>query len=145
MYLDSQLLFSDAQALSATAASTNLVDLGVDANQGIGEPLAVVITVDVAADGTTTDETYAFALQTDDNSSFSSAATILSRTIGYASLTAGSQHVIPVPADTSLERYVRLNYTLGGTTPTVTVTAALVPQKFLQNYQAVADGVTITS
>ena len=43
MYTDAQNLFSDAQALTVTADSTNVIDLGVDRNVGQGEPLAVVI------------------------------------------------------------------------------------------------------
>ena len=143
MYIDSQHLFSDAQALTATAASTNVIDLGVDGNVGIGEPMAVVLSLDVAADGTTGDETYAVALQTDDNSSFSSAAQIGSATITRGDA-AGSRYIIPVPMDTTGERYLRLNYTLGGTTPTVTVTAFLIPASMIQNYVAYADGFTIS-
>ena len=133
MIIDSQNLLSDAQALTASAASTNIVDLGSDRNIGIGKSMAVVITVDVAADGTTTDETYTFAVQADDNAAFSSAANVVSRTIGYASLTAGSQHVLPIPPDTSMERYLRLYATLGGTTPSVTITADLKPMDMIQN------------
>lgn len=125
MYVDANLLLSDAQALTATAASTNLVDFNVDRDMGRGEPLALVITVDVLADGTTTDETYAFAIETDDNAAFSSATALVSRTIGYADLTAGSQHIIPFTL--SNERYVRLYATLGGTTPSVTITAHIAP------------------
>ena len=65
MYVDSNLLLSDAQALTASGASTDVLDLKVDADMGRGEPVALVIVVDVAADGTTTDETYSFALDRD--------------------------------------------------------------------------------
>jgi len=144
MLLDSQNLFSDAQAFTASAASTNLIDLGSEVELGIGEPMAVVITVDVAADGTTTDETYAFAVQADSTAAFSSAATVVSRTIGYAALTAYSQHVIPIPPDTSMERFVRLYATLGGTTPTITLTAALMPMSMIQNNVVHPDAITIS-
>lgn len=133
MIIDSQNVFSSAQAITASGASTNLIDLGADNNLGIGEAMAVVITVDTAADGTTTDETYKFGVQADDNSSFSSPATVVERTIGYAALTAGSKHVIPIPPDTSMERYVRLYATLGGTTPSITFSAHLMPMSMLQN------------
>ena len=76
MFLDGQNLYSDAQALTATAASTNLIDHGSDRDLGIGEPLVAVIVVDVALDDTNADETYSAVVQTDDNSSFSSAATV---------------------------------------------------------------------
>ena len=142
MILDSYNQFSDAQALTATAASTNSIDLGVD-NVGIGEPLAVLISLDVAADDADADETYSVALETDDNDSFSSATVIGSRTIPAGSA-AGSKFVISVPADSSAERYVRLNYTLGGTTPSVTVTAFLQPQNMLDNYEKYPNAYTIS-
>jgi len=127
MLIDSRLEFSDAQALTETAASTNLVDLGGDRDIGPGRTLYVVLTVDVAADFTTGNETYAVALQTDDNVGFSSAVTLASRSIAAAALAQGSQHVIPVTLTN--ERYLRLNYTLGGTSPTVTVSAWLTDQE----------------
>lgn len=143
MILDAHNLFSDAQALTATAASTNLIDLGADNNVGIGEPMVVVLQLDVAADDTTGDETYSVALQTDDNSSFSSATSVGSATITRGDA-AGTRYVISVPPSTSLERYVRVYYTLAGTTPTATVTAYMIPQSFLQNDVYYADGITIS-
>lgn len=144
MYIDSQLLFSDAQAVSADAGSTNVIDLGAAANVFAGEPMAVVIVVDVAADGTTTDETYEFQIETDDNAAFSSATDVLLHSIGYASLTAGSKHILPIPAGATLERYIRLYYNVGGTSPSVTVTAFLQPLSMVDNYKAYADNITIS-
>lgn len=143
MYLDAQGLFSDAQALTATAVSTNVVDLGVDGNLGIGEPMSVVIVLDVAADAANSDETYVVALQTDDNVGFSSATSIGSATITRGDA-AGTRYVIPLAADTGAERYIRLNYTLGGTTPSATVTSFLIPTSMIQNYVSYADGFTIS-
>ena len=146
MIIDGQNLFSDAQALTASAASTNLIDL-ISANKlGTGEPMAVVITVDVAADGTTTNETYAFKLETDDNAAFSSATLVAgtSLTVTYGNLTAGSQHVIVIPPGASVEQYLRLYATLGGTTPSVTITATLVPMKSIANLDLYPDNVTIS-
>jgi len=143
MYLDAQLLFSDAQALTATAASTNIVDLGVDGNIGIGEPMAVVVVVDVALDDTTGDETYVIDVEADDNSGFSSATTIATKTATRGDA-AGTRYVLSLPADDSAERYIRVNYTLGGTTPTGTVTAFLIPQNMIQNDKYYADGFTIS-
>lgn len=143
MFIDSQGQFSDGQALNATAASTNLIDTGVDGNIGIGEAMAVLLVLDVAADDTNSDETYSVALQTDDNSSFSSATQIGSATITRGDA-AGTKYVIPIPADQTAERYLRLNYTLGGTTPTVTVTATLIQQSNIDNYVQYDNGYTIS-
>lgn len=127
MLIDSRLEFSDGQALTATAASTNVINLSQDRNIGPGRTMYVVLTVDVAADYTTEDETYAVAVQTDDNAAFSSATTIASRTIAAADLAAGAKHVIGFPY--ANEQYLRLNYTLGGTTPSVTLNAWLTDQE----------------
>lgn len=143
MYLDKQLQFSDAQAVTSTAASTNYIDFGVDGNVGIGEPMAVVVIVDVALDDTTGDETYVISLEADDNSSFSSAATILSKTVTRGDA-AGTKYVLPIPADTSAERYLQVKYTHGGTSPTGTYTAFLIPQSMIQNSVVYADGFTIS-
>lgn len=144
MIIDAQLLFSDAQALTGTAVSTNIIDLGSDRNIGIGEPLAVVIVVDVALDRTTADETYAVTIQADDNSGFSSAATVSGPTslLTYA---VGTRFVIALGPDTLTERYIRLNYTLGGTTPLGTITAFLTPLKMAAISENVyyADAITI--
>jgi hypothetical protein len=143
MFVDAQTLFSDAQALTVTAASTNLIDFGSDRDMSKGEPLDVVIVVDVAADGTTTDETYSFAIQTDSDVAFGSATTLASRAITYGELTLGSIHTIPVP--NTNERYMRLYYTLGGTTPTVTVTAFLQPHALVEESRVTyPDGFTIS-
>lgn len=126
MWIDSRLEFSDAQALTTTAASTNSIDLSSDRDVGPGRPMWVVISVDVAADDTTGDETYVVDLQTDDNSAFSSATSIAQITIARGTV-AGTKFVIGWPY--ANEQHVRLNYTLGGTTPTVTLSAWVTDQE----------------
>jgi len=142
MYIDSTLKFSDAQALTATADSTNVIDLGTDRNIGKGEPMALVISVGVAADGTTTDETYQFQLETDDNAAMSSSTIIGDLTIGYADLTLGSKHVIPMGLTN--ERYLQVVYTLGGTTPTITVDAWLSPMSLIDATDEYPSGFTVS-
>ncbi|MCW3505653.1 Bbp16 family capsid cement protein [Burkholderia cenocepacia] len=138
MYIDSLLEFSRAQALSASGASTNIIDLGSDRDIGPGRPLWVVVAVAVAADNTTGDETYSIALQTDDNAAFSSPTTIATLAPAAASMPAGSRFVIGMPF--ANERYLRLNYTLGGTTPSVTLNAFLTDQD-PASWQAYPDGI----
>lgn len=144
MIIDAQLLFSDSQALTATAVSTNVIDLSSDRNVGIGKPLAIVIVVDVALDRTTGDETYAVTLQTDDNAAFSSAATVTGP-VSLLQYTVGSRFVIAIPPNIDTERYLRLNYTLGGTTPTGTLTAFIQPLDMIGVGENVyyADAITI--
>lgn len=145
MFLDAQALFSDAQALTASAASTNIMDLGVARNVFDGEPMAVLMTVDVAADTASGNETYAFSIQCDDNSGFSSATSLINaHAISGSALTLGSQHIIPIPVGQTVEQYLRVYYTLGGTTPSVTVTATLMPLSMISKRKFYADAITIS-
>ena len=125
MFIDSQLLLSDAQALTATADSTNVIDLGSDRDVGRGCPMALFISVDVAADVASGNETYQFQLETDDNAGMSSSTIVADATIDKTALTAGSRHVIPMGITN--ERYLQGVYTLGGTSPSVTITASVQP------------------
>ena len=144
MILDAHNQLSDSQALTATAASTNIIDFGSDRNIGIGEQLALLVNVEVAADFTTGDETYSVAIQADDNASFSSATTVASFSI-IGGTAAGTKFVQLIPADQTTERFLRLNYTLAGTSPSVTVSAHIIPaNNGVDNYVAYADGFTIS-
>ncbi len=142
MILDAQLLFSDAQALTVTAASTNVYDAGSDRNLGIGEKLAVQVTVDVAAAG---GGTLTIALQTDDNVGFATPTTVATTAaLAAAALAAGAKVILPVPPDTVIERFLRLNYTLVTMTG-ITVTAFLTPAEFTSSEGVYyADAITIT-
>lgn len=142
MILDFQNQMSDAQALTATAVSTDVLDLDRDDNIGKGEPMAVVVPVVVAADYTTTDETYQFTVQTSTDEAFSSPITVVdSGTINGDVLTAGYKVVLPIGH--SNERYLRVSYTLGGTTPSVTVDAYLVPLSDIDSWEANTSGYSI--
>jgi hypothetical protein len=110
MLRDAQWVLSDAQAVTTAAAtaSTNVYDtLGpAPSNLGIGEELWVVCSINttVTSDGSAT---VAFALQTDDNESFSSATTIHSvSAIAKATLVAGYR-VFAIRLPTNCERYIR--------------------------------------
>ena len=143
MILDKELQFSDSVALTASANSS-VVTLGSASRLFAGEPMCVVINVEVAADFTSANETYAFALQTDDNSGFTSATSLVSRTIAASSLTAGSLHTLAVPVELNQEGFLRLAYTLGGTTPSVTVSAHLEPQSGVEKFAVYPDNSQIS-
>lgn len=142
MYIDAQQLFSDSQALVATAVSTNIIDFSQDRDIGIGKALAIVIVVKVALDRTTGDETYAVTVQTDDNAGFASPATLVGP-VSLLTYAAGTKFVIPIPPDKATERYMRLNYTLGGTTPLGTLTAFLTSLDMIQNENVYNDAINI--
>lgn len=125
MLIDNLLTFASALAITATGDATSCIDLKASGMLGNGKPMQVVIKVDVAADFTTGDETYAFSVTTDDNAALSSDTTIATKTILATALTAGSLHVIDIPENVATERYLGLVATLGGTTPSITYTAWL--------------------
>lgn len=145
MFIDSQLLLSDAQAISADAVSTNTVDTGAAGNDiTIGQELVIAIQVDVAADFTTGDETYVFEAIQSAAANLGSPDILASRAILAADLTAGSIHYLPLPAGAKTKRYLGLNYNVGGTSPSVTCTAFIQPANQVQAFKAYADGFTIS-
>lgn len=125
MILDRETAFSQSQALTGTTlvASTDTIDLSAIRQIGIGEDLYIVLNFEVAAGGTT--PTITVALQTDDNSAFSSATTVSTLMNAVTTPGASSQLVFPIPYQ-GLERHIRLAYTQGGTTPTTTLSAHVV-------------------
>ena len=157
MILDSQLQFSNSQALTATALSTNVIDLSVDRNIGTGEPMAVVFNVEVAADQTTGDEDYTFDIETASDAGITTARKLLGRRIFQSGtptapaenadlLVAGFVFALPIPSGglSESERYLGVRYTLAGTTPSVTVSAHLIPMRQIQNAVVYPNNYTIT-
>lgn len=127
MYMDKRLQVSTQQALTGTdpVPSTDVIDLSVLRLVGPGEPLWWVIAARVALAGTT--PTLDIKAQTDDNSGFSSAADLVAYPqLAAAGFTLGTRLVLPFTFTN--ERYLRLLYTMGGTTPTATVDAWLTNQ-----------------
>lgn len=91
MLIDIQNQFSNAQAITASAASTNYIDLASIRNIGVGERLYIVFHVTTAFTDSGSDSTVTPSLQTDDNTAFSSAAT--ARTYDtFAALTAANTY-----------------------------------------------------
>lgn len=145
MYLDKELQLCASQALSIDAVSSDTLDLAVAGRAlGNGEPLAVLVNVEVAADATTGNETYQFDLITDDDSALGSPTILASYVKTAAALAAGTNHILPLPAGVSLLRYLGLNFDGGGTTPTVTVSAWLIRQSDADKYKAYANASRIT-
>lgn len=134
MILSNQQIFSDGQAITADAASTNTIDLGATGTPpfddaalvrdiGKGEPIPILIQVTEAFDNLTN---LKISLQVDDNTSFSSATEVASETILLADLVAGkTTNMQCIPKGTN-ERYMRLYYDVTGTAPTAgKITAAI--------------------
>ncbi len=139
MITSQNLIYSDKQAITATAASTNVIDHGAngtvygatapvrrDQGKGGKVPILIQITEDFAGATALTVE-----VQVSANEAFSSPKTVASATrSGAANLKAGAQFSIDrLPLGTD-ERYSRLNYV-----PTGTVTAGRVTAQITMGNQ----------
>ena len=126
MIIDNTLVFSDSQAITATAASTNVIDLTApgtpagsstalkrDIGEGCGAKVSTQITQ--AFNNLTS---LNIALQVATDAAFTTPVTVASRTYLLAELTLGARLDFPAefPVGTNLE-FVRLNYTVAGTAP----------------------------
>lgn len=118
MILDKQLEFSDAQAVTSTAISTNVVDLGDDVttrNIGGTEPAYLVVQTDTTATDTSSDATLTVTLESDSTANLATSATVhwTSATMAFATFaTAGTTlAVVPLPFG-AYERYLGVRYTV---------------------------------
>ncbi|GGE55686.1 hypothetical protein GCM10007276_35950 [Agaricicola taiwanensis] len=127
MIFDKTTLFSDAQAVTASAASTHVVDLGAtdrvlgasanlrrDIGRGTPVPLSVQVVEDFAGLTSLT-----VAIQTSDDAAFGSGVTThaSSGAVPVAELKAGwtsTLHYMPPAGPEGMKRYLRLNYTVAG-------------------------------
>lgn len=143
MILDAHNLFSDAQAITANAASTNLIDLGAARDIGTGENLYCVLIVDTAFTDSGSNSTGAVTLQTDDNASFSSALDAQLLFTIATNAAAGTLYAARLAPGAINERYCRLNYVMsGGDFSAGAVTAFFTHD--VQKYVSYADGITIS-
>ncbi len=142
MYIDSMLQFSADQALTGTSLvpSTSHIDLGHSQLIGPGHPLWVVILAKVGLGGTDT-PTIAIALQHDDVTGFGSVATIQAlAALGAAAFATGTRIVMPMPWHPANKRFLRMAYTMTGTSPTATVDAFLTDQEPV-SWKSFPDGI----
>ena len=157
MILDAQNQFSDSQAITVDAVGTNVIDLGEDRSLGNGEPMAVVFTVEVDADQTTGDEDYTFDVEYATDAAQTTGRQLIGRRVFESGtptapaqdadlLVAGFKFVIPIPPTnlSESERYLGIRYDVTGTTPTITVSAHLVPQAGIDIRNVYPDNITIS-
>lgn len=130
MFIDKTLQVSNEQAVTATAASTDVIDFGqLNPDVGMTDQCSMVITVDETATAAGA-ATVTFAVQDSaDNATFADVA--VTAAIGKATLVAGYQLVIPMP--TKLRRYCRVNYTVATGPLTAGKFSAQVVTGFQQN------------
>lgn len=114
MYVDDLLLFSDAQAITSAAGSTNTVDCGVAGGRdlGTGKELYVVVSVDVAFTDAGSNSTLSVALEGDSTSTFTPDGTQTLFTIPALAAAGATYYAKLDPgADPLAYRYLRLYYT----------------------------------
>lgn len=150
MRLDKELTFSDAQAVTVSGVSTNVINLGGAFNLGVGREMALEVTLGTIAKGSDADETYTIDLETDDNEGITSASGVGSQpviTIPRLS-PAGTKFSFVLPkslvAGMTNEQFLRLRYKTTGTNPAVTLDARLVPADHIGNAPTYASGFSIS-
>lgn len=142
MLVDAQLLFSDAQAITAAAASTNIIDVAAARDLGTGQDLYVVVCVDVAFTDGSSDSTLAVALECDSTDSFTPDSTRTLFTFPALSAVGDKKIAKLGPGDLNY-RYARLYYTpANGNLTTGSVTAFITHN--VDSYTSYADGITIS-
>jgi len=146
MFLDNDLALSSSQAVSSTGVGTNTIDLAAARSVGSGEPVSVLFVVEVAADQTSGDEDYQFDVEFASAANQGSGQQSVGRRLFESGtptapaqnadlLVAGFQFSINIPpvSGDEDERYLGVRYTLSGTSPSVTVSAYVVPTALLDN------------
>jgi len=125
MIFSAQQLFSDDQAVTATAVSTNVVDMGaagtpygaaaaLNADKGKGNYVPILVQVTEAFNTLTS------LVITIETGSTASLGTVLSsQTIALAGLTVGKQLAVQVLPHGATARYLGVRYTVVGSNPTL--------------------------
>jgi hypothetical protein len=113
--LDRQVLFSNDQVITASTASTDIIDLGSTRDVGAGEMSTVLILVTQAFDNLTS---LTVALQTLATENFASPVQLTAATLPLADLFAGARFPITM-VPRGVLRYLRLYFTVTGSAPTV--------------------------
>ena len=121
MILDYKNMFSKDQAVTATAVSTNIIDLG-PGDAGPSERISLFVTADPEFDGT---GTLSVALQAADDSAMTSPVTVASFAVTNDALTAGGK-LVASRLPHGCKRYLQLKYTVTGTITDGKLTAGLV-------------------
>ena len=111
MYVDSQLEFSDGQAVTAAAESTNIIDLSIARDIAVGEQLYVAINVTVAMTDSGSDSTLTVDAYYDSTETMTPDAQ--QRLLIIPALSAiGFQVYVPLsPHLSTTYRYLALQYT----------------------------------
>lgn len=116
MIVDQFLRVSDAQAITADAASTNTIDLSQARDIGEGKPLYAVFTVTQAFNNLTS---MLVEVIVSDNADLSSPVILAMQNTLLAGLAVGNQYIVVVPPQIASlgKRYLGAYYDITGTAP----------------------------
>lgn len=134
--LDKQLQYSDKQAVTVTAVSTNVVDAGATKNPAIGRDLGagtpLYLFVNVSQTFTAAGAATLTATLQDsaDNSTFADVASV--GPLSLAQLTAGKGFNVGFPVPT--RRYTRVNYTVATGPMTAGIVSAHIVDGVVYNF-----------
>lgn len=116
MILDRENEFSDAQAVTSTAISTNVIDLGDDAvTRNIGDGIYLVVQTDTAATDVSSDATLTVTLESDSTSNLATSPTVHFSTgaLAFAAFSPAGTMIAQVMLPRGeYERYVGVRYTV---------------------------------
>lgn len=118
MILDIQNEFSDGQAVTSTAISTNVIDLGSTntlKDIGAGESVYLVVQTIVAATDTSSDATLTVSLESDSTENLATSATVHFTTgaLAFAAFSPAGTVLAAVRLPVgSYERYLGVRYTV---------------------------------
>ena len=136
MLFDKETMFSDDQAVTTTASSTNVYDFGADgddyANVGLRRAVIRCQVTETFAGGTSLQVQVRTGATTSPTTVVVSSAAIVT-----ASLVAGYQFQISVPLPRQLLRYMDLNYVVVGTHTAGKITAGLMADAGQDSYDEV--------
>lgn len=114
MFVDANTIMSNAQAITASAASTEYINRGAKGSS-VAHPTFVVVQT---GDAFNTLTSLTIALQCHEDSAFGTGVkTLVSTSVLLAGLTANTR-VFAVQIPPGCEQYLRLYYTVVGTNPT---------------------------
>ncbi len=125
MIFSKNQLFSDDQAITASADSTDVIDLGVAGtpygaaaalNQDIGKGAKIPFLVQVTE---TFDNLTNLEIKVSTGATSALGTTVISQTILLANLTVGAQFALDVLPNGITERYLGIEYVVTGTGPSV--------------------------
>ena len=144
MITDALLRLSTDQAVTASAVSTNTIDLSQARDIGEGKPLYMVFTI---TETFATLTSLAFNVVTDDNASLSSPAVIntVSVTLASGGLAAGKQLALPIPPlkGSKGERYLGASFTVSGSNATAGKITTDIVETFQDGQKYYASGFTV--